>query len=440
MNEIQKFKEDRKIPKGRYGLKSHEILGGRINGMPVAYVNIPGKGYIAVDQKGNAYTSITDNKQGKALAFQQIKLSDYDRYHIYKAATRNDGMTSFGTAQASRIANYWTKQGAPKPRVTSTIKLTTTPEDNQETSSNTTTGTTTGTRTRTGTEKYRKNVIKRKITPKGQEYWNSQYQTFLDNMTDDQKAWLKQQGIDYSTAQRMQGYLSGMGEDIGNTGMDNKWGSNSQKAWENFVNTTMKNNPLQTPVEEPEPVVDSPDPFGYKTSNTYEADNFVNKVKALGIRSNADLMHFMYESGKEGWKGDEWTTQFRNDVDRALGSDYSDANIRKVFKTQGKWGIGFTGRGDFGDFQNALQTNTGLWNGAHDQKELASRTDSDGNVYSTSNAAKAFDKYSISSKIADIKKYKFPDLNFNLKQGNIGISTLGNQPGMFDVANYEGVV
>ena len=34
-------------------------------------------------------------------------------------------------------------------------------------------------------------------------------------------------------------------------------------------------------------------------------------------------------------------------------------------------------------------------------------------------------------KIADIKKYKFPDLNFNLKQGNIGISTLGNQPSIF---------
>ena len=96
------------------------------------------------------------------------------------------------------------------------------------------------------------------------------------------------------------------------------------------------------------------------------SSNFVNKVKALGIKSNADLMHFMYESGKEGWKGDEWTTQFRNDVDRLLGGDYSDDNIKKVFKTKNSWGIGFTGRGDFGDFQNVMQTNAGLWNGAHD--------------------------------------------------------------------------
>ncbi len=89
----------------------------------------------------------------------------------------------------------------------------------------------------------------------------------------------------------------------------------------------------------------------------------------MGIRSNADLINFMYKSGKKGWKGDAWQTQFRSDVDRALGGDYSDANIRKVFGTQGKWGRGFMGRGDFGDFQNALQTNAGVWNGMYDAKE-----------------------------------------------------------------------
>ena len=49
MNEIQKFKKNRMIPKGQYGLKSHEILGATVNGENVAYVNIPGKGYIAID-------------------------------------------------------------------------------------------------------------------------------------------------------------------------------------------------------------------------------------------------------------------------------------------------------------------------------------------------------------------------------------------------------
>lgn len=165
----------------------------------------------------------------------------------------------------------------------------------------------------------------------------------------------------------MQGYLSRINKNIDQSFVDNKWGKNSQAAWENFVNTTMKNNPLQTPIEEP--VVDAPNPFGYKTSNTYEDNDFASKLKRIGIRSNADLMHFMYESKKPNWKGDAWTTQFRNDVDRLLGGDYSDDNIRKVFKTKNGWGTGFIGRGDFGDFQNVLQTNAGVWNGMYDAKE-----------------------------------------------------------------------
>jgi len=120
-------------------------------------------------------------------------------------------------------------------------------------------------------------------------------------------------------------------------------------------------------------VIDAPDPFGYKTSNTYEGDDFASKMKGMGIRSNADLINFMHNSGKEGWKGDAWQTQFRSDVDRALGGDYSDANIRKVFGTQGKWGRGFLGRGDFGDFQNALQNNAGVWNGMYDRKQEEAR-------------------------------------------------------------------
>ena len=111
----------------------------------------------------------------------------------------------------------------------------------------------------------------------------------------------------------------------------------------------------------------------------------------MGIRSNADLMHFMYESGKKGWKGDAWQTQFRNDVDRALGGNYSDANIRKVFNTQGNWGNGFMGRGDFGDFQNVLQTNAGVWNGIYDAKEQASRTGVNGTVYSSPEMMRKFE-------------------------------------------------
>lgn len=267
-----------------------------------------------------------------------------------------------------------------------------------------------------------------KATPKGQAYWNSQYQDFKDKMTDDQKAWLAQRGIDYSSAEKMQDYLQRIGKkNIGKFGVDNKWGSDSQTAWNNFVATTMKNNPLQTPVED-QPVIDAPDPFGYKTSNTYEDNDFANKLKGMGIKSNADLMHFMYESGKEGWKGNAWQTQFRNDVDKALGGDYSDDNIRRVFKTKNDWGRGFLGGGDFSDFQNALQTNAGVWNGMYEQKQNNARMDAARKQY----ADKLAQQYTPQLSKSSLNKPMI---------GNIGINTIGNQPGLSDIwAGPDGLV
>ena len=294
-------------------------------------------------------------------------------------------------------------------------------KNEEKTAQQSTTNTTTTKTGRTGrTNRTGKSAIK--VTPKGQAYWDSQYQDFKSKMTDDQKAWLAQRGIDYNSAEQLQGYLNRIGKSVGKFGVDNKWGGDSQKAWEDFVNTTMKNNPLQTPVEEP--VVDAPDPFGYKTSNTYEGDDFTNKVKALGIRSNADLMHFMYESGKEGWKSDEWTTQFRNDVDRLLGGDYSDANIRKVFKTKNGWNNGFMGRGDFGDFQNILQTNAGVWNGMHDAKQNESRMNE-----TRMNEARQQYATKLSQQFTpQLSKPTIEDPSKKFMVGNIGATTLGNLP------------
>lgn len=148
--------------------------------MPVAYVNIPGKGYIAVDQKGNAYRAVNEGSTGvfhpNLTTFEKINLTNYDRGHIYKAATRNNGMTSFGLAQASRIADYWAKQGAPKPAVKSTSKLTTIQEDKQIPAANVVT---TKTDKTNRTNRINKPTVK--VTPKGQAYWDSQYQNFLKN-------------------------------------------------------------------------------------------------------------------------------------------------------------------------------------------------------------------------------------------------------------------
>jgi len=96
--------------------------------------------------------------------------------------------------------------------------------------------------------------------------------------------------------------------------------------------------------------------LGYRTFNTYENNDFSDRLKNMGIRSNADLIDFMHRTNGENynWNGDNWARQFRSDVNQALGGNYSDDNIRKVFNTSGNWGRGFLGRGDLGDFQNAL--------------------------------------------------------------------------------------
>lgn len=274
--------------------------------------------------------------------------------------------------------------------------------------------------------KTNKAAIRSKITPKGQAYWDSQYKDFLSRMTDDQKAWLAQRGIDYNSAEEMQGYLSRIGKNVGKFGVDNKWGKDSQAAWDDLVNTTMKNNPLQTPIKEEQvintPVVDAPDPFGYKTSNTYESNDFANKLKKMGIRSNADLINFMNTSGKAGWSGDAWQKQFRSDVDKALNGDYSDDNIRKVFNTQGNWGNGFMGRGDYGDFQNVLQTNTGVWNGIYDAKQNEARMNTARQQY----AAKLAQQFT-----PQLLKPNVEDPSKKFMIGKTQTNTLGDQFGLF---------
>lgn len=217
------------------------------------------------------------------------------------------------------------------------------------------------------------------VTKKTPKDWGKEFTNFMGGLSSEQQEWLRKNGL--QDPKMLQEYLNNMKFDVGKFGADGKFGKDSKDAWNRFVASGImgKNNDqeiLKRQLEEQkktEPVIDAPDPFGYKTSNTYEGDDFMSRVKGMGIRSNADLINFMHNSRKAGWKGDAWQTQFRSDVDRALGGDYSDANIRKVFGTQGKWGRGFMGRGDFGDFQNALQTNAGVWNGMYDRKESEAR-------------------------------------------------------------------
>ena len=444
MNEIQKFKKNRMIPKGQYGLKPHEILGATVDGENVAYVNIPGKGYIAIDGKGNAYTTRNEGENGelyRKTTFIPIKLTNYDRQHIYKAATRDNGMTGLAV---NNIAKYWAAQGKPKVNVSATTQKRGRRFIDRDGSeywlgsdgSKTllkkgTSATGDGRRDQTG-------VVGPKASVKGQQYYDQNFQTMRGGLSSQQQMYLDSLGINMSSAETMQ---AGINKYLGNNNLavDNKWGPKSQGALDallrympkDYQNEDMKQGLANEANLPNDALIDAPDPFGYKTSNTYEDDNFANKVKALGIRSNADLINFMYKSGKEGWKGDEWTTQFRSDVDRLLGGDYSDANIRKVFKTKNGWNNGFMGRGDFGDFQNVLQTNSGVWNGMYDAKEQASRTGASGTVYSSKKMKDKFEGIQLQPNqnnqgLTSSTKFDFSNMKFN----NIftGAQTIGNIP------------
>ena len=261
---------------------------------------------------------------------------------------------------------------------------------------------------------------------KSQEQWNNDFQAMRDGLSSQQQMYLDSLGIDMSNAKAMQASIN---KHYGNNKLviDNKWGSKSQGALDellrgmpaDYVNADMREGLANEKNIPDQPVVDAPDPFGYKTSNTYEDDDFASKLKRMGIRSNADLINFMYTSGKAGWKGDAWQTQFRSDVDRLLGGDYSDNNIRKVFKTKNGWGTGFIGRGDFGDFQNVLQTNAGVWNGIYDAKQNEARMDTARQQYATKLSQQL---------VPQLSKPTIEDPSNKFMVGNIGATTLGNLP------------
>lgn len=277
-------------------------------------------------------------------------------------------------------------------------------KDKEETVQQSTTDTKTNRTGRTGRTGKTKATIRSKITPKGQAYWDKQYQDFKSKMTDDQKAWLAQRGIDYNSAEQLQGYLSRINKNIDQSFVDNKWGKNSQAAWENFVNTTMKNNPLQTPVKKPEPILDQPDPFGYSTTNHYGNGM---ALKELGFNNYSGLKNYVIANQNN---------QFAKDLKQRFGNDVNAWNQTDVENALGVSGIYRGGRaGDFGDMARSMAIWAGETNAAYDTKKEASVAKPTFNTQEMLNNVKSL-------------KFTAPEWKFSLNQGNIGASTLGNLP------------
>ena len=214
--------------------------------------------------------------------------------------------------------------------------------------------------------------------------WKAEYtNNFLNTLSNDEITHLKQaMGSDngYLDPSKMQEFLiANLGKgslgNYGKEGVDGRWGNVSRDAWElykkKYISTPKQEEIFETPAENNETPITTPvvTPTKYTTNNTYmDKTQFRDNIGGLGIQSNADLINWMYQTGAEGYNfgGNQWAKQFRSDVDRALGGDYSDANIRKTFNTAGNWGRGFLGGGDLSDFQNAMATNAGVWNGIAD--------------------------------------------------------------------------
>ena len=423
MNKIYKFRKGKIIPKAQNGQR-FQLAGRSTMGFPVWADTQTGRLYTSDiagrrnpnrDWETNDWSQWTDEgttlRYFNGLSVDYIKGKDWVKKPIVPTKENSNEIIVDGKKYAS-VSDWHKERAARQQPVANENKIPIVP-------------------------KQPNSKVDTKRPPKD---WEKEFTSFMGGLSSEQQEWLKQNGLQDAT--RLQEYLNNMKFDVGKFGADGKFGKDSKAAWDRFVASGImgKNNDqeiLKRKLEEQkktEPLVDAPDPFGYKTSNTYEGNDFASKLKKMGIRSNADLINFMYKSGKEGWKGDAWQTQFRNDVDKALGGDYSDANIRKTFNTKNGWGRGFLGGGDFSDFQNALQTNAGVWNGIYDAKEQASRTGANGTVYSSPEMMRKFENIKLQSnqnnqELTSSTKFDFSNMKFNnIFTGNTGVSTLGNIP------------
>lgn len=111
-NRIVKFQQAGKI----YASRPREVHGAEVNGERVGYVEIPGKGYIAISPSGKAYNYNGNGAVGQ-LNFKPINLSNYDLYHIWRAAQTPGKITGFTSRDASAVANYWVTRRPSYQRV-----------------------------------------------------------------------------------------------------------------------------------------------------------------------------------------------------------------------------------------------------------------------------------------------------------------------------------
>jgi len=63
--------------------------------------------------------------------------------------------------------------------------------------------------------------------------WGKEFTDFMGGLTEEQRGWLKANGLQDAT--KLQDYLTNMGFGVGKFGSDGKFGNDSKTAWNNFV-------------------------------------------------------------------------------------------------------------------------------------------------------------------------------------------------------------
>lgn len=255
------------------------------------------------------------------------------------------------------------------------------------------------------------------------------------NFTDEEKKYMTDAGFDPTNAKSVQEFIlskasgANLGARKGAGIADGYWGDKSAAAFQALRNQgifTPKIDAQETPAPVVEQPVDAPD-FGYRTDNHY-GDGAA--LKNMGFSNYAGLQKFA--TGND---------QFAKDLRQRFGQDISKWDQSTV-----EGALGVSGRyrgsrgGDFGDMARSMQQWAAQQNAAYDQKEIASRSDSQGNVYSNSKLAQLFDKAGKSLQAAKENQFamKTPAFDFSLKQGNVGANLLGNQPGLIDQDQWAG--
>lgn len=248
--------------------------------------------------------------------------------------------------------------------------------------------------------------VKTKRPPKD---WGKEFTNFMGGLSSEQQEWLKMNGLQDAT--RLQEYLNNMKFNVGKFGADGKFGKDSKAAWDRFVASGImgKNNDqeiLKRQLEEQkktEPVIDAANPFGYRTPNHY-GDGM--ELKNLGFNNYVGLQAYAKTSND----------QFAKDLRKRFGEDVSawdQAAVEGGLKVSGRYRGGRAG--DFGDIARSMAKWAGETNAAYDTRK------------ETSVAKPTFNTQEMLNNVKSLK-FTTPEWKFSLNQGNIGVSTLGNLP------------